>query len=131
MTKLQQWLEEQKQICEKATEGPWKLIGNDDDGKGQWVSASAATGTDEDDQEHCSVCTITDASYSYACNYHKNGSFISNSRTALPIALKVIERLVRALEHIESGPFYDIKGYKEDPKVVCYETLDIDPKELK
>lgn len=93
---IQDWIRELRGRCDKATPGPWSVSGNDDDGKGQFIvySTEAHSGTDEEDYEHSQICQMNDASYGYACNYHKNSEFIAHARMDLPTALKVIEKLI-------------------------------------
>lgn len=93
--------------CEAATKGPWIVIGEDDDGKGQFLvhSNTEQAGCDEEDSGHGTighteaVFQITDASYGHAGNYHENAEFIAHARTDLPLVTKALQKAMEALRN--------------------------------
>lgn len=100
-------LEEILKRCEAATKGPWVVIGEDDNGKGQFLvhSNTQQAGCNEEDSGHGTighteaVFQITDASYGYASNYHENADFIAHARQDLPLVVQALQKAVGYIKY--------------------------------
>lgn len=94
---ISEWIEKLSAIEKKATPGPWSLH-RDDDGDTERVHALGHwTGCDEGDDSYnqVGIIKLPVEKYGYGCAWasETNGSFIAESRNALPVLLEMVKIL--------------------------------------
>ena len=84
-----QWIDQQRNLCEKAIPGPWRKTRTSFDGKAFIIHGNG----DEWDRLECRIST-DDCD---AIAARRTGRFIIASRLSLPKALRIIEDLAEAV----------------------------------
>ena len=108
MTDLAAWLKATRELCEKATPGPWKFSEMSPlcDGHYHWAQVCVAEGS-------LTIAETDDSAPPFVARIHPDlndteshiddGQFIASARAALPRALDIIEEQQKRITELEES----------------------------
>jgi hypothetical protein len=119
-------LEHLKELCEKATEGPWRYD------HGNWAVEKWTPQRNDHRMDICSLSSLSTRKGKSICGNFEDGEFIAECRTAVPqliselkAARERIGELEGALRTVHSMASLDAKIYQQERlKTALVHTLD-------